>query len=272
MTASPVQRLNFRYPNIRHNGTDGLAIVWGDSGPTFLVCCRKLNRCAKLERMNKHPVSGTEGYASEAPLLFERYEQFDFMQVHAPVLHLFPTKPSRVVDIGAGTGRDAVHMASLGHSVLAVEPTSELREPAKLIRKSQNLEWLDDSLPDLPKLLSKNETFDIVMLNAVWMHLGERQRNDGMRQIARLTHLESRVFMSLRHGPIPNGRRMFDVSGNETVELAQQHGFKALFNVHSESIQKANRIAGVSWTRVVLERSTNISPSGPDVEVQLRGR
>ncbi|MGI9328078.1 MAG: class I SAM-dependent methyltransferase [Pseudomonadales bacterium] len=205
--------------------------------------------------MNRQPVSGTEGYANEAPLLFKRYENFEFTQVHAPVLQFFPKRPSRIVDIGAGTGRDAAHMASQGHCVIAVEPTSELREPAALIRRSQNLEWLDDSLPNLSKLLDRGETFDLVMLNAVWMHLDKRQREVGMRNIARLTRSGSRVVMSLRHGPIPNGRRMFDVSGDETVQLGRQHGFKSLFNAHSPSIQEENRAAGVSWTRVVLEHT-----------------
>lgn len=206
-------------------------------------------------KMNDKPVTGTEGYAEEAPLLFERYEQFEFSSVHGPVLHLFPTKPSRIVDIGAGTGRDAAHLASLGHSVLAIEPTTELREHAASVRPSQNLEWLDDSLPDLSEVLRNNSMYDVVMLNAVWMHLDEHQRNIAMRSIAKLTHLGSRVFMSLRHGPVPIGRRMFDVSGEETVHLANQHGFIALVNVRSASVHKVNVAAGVSWTRVVLERT-----------------
>lgn len=205
--------------------------------------------------MNKQLISGTEGYADEAPLLFERYEKIEFSKAHGPVQHLFPTKPSDIVDIGAGTGRDAAHMALQGHSVLAVEPTSELREPAALMRPSQNLDWLNDSLPNLSELLKRGKTYDVVMLNAVWMHLDERQRNVGMRNIAMLTHLGSRVFMSLRHGLVPKGRRMFEVSGDETVRLAEQHGFDSLVNARSASIQNENKAAGVSWTHVVLERT-----------------
>jgi protein-L-isoaspartate O-methyltransferase len=32
-----------------------------------------------------------------------------------------------VLDIGSGTGRDAAGLAAMGHSVVAVEPTAELR-------------------------------------------------------------------------------------------------------------------------------------------------
>ena len=205
-------------------------------------------------RMSEHVLSGTEGYAAEAPSLFERYETFDFSQVHGPVLKFFPVERSMIVDIGAGTGRDAAHMASLGHQVLAVEPTNELRERAKSVRPSRNLRWLDDSLPRLAKTLQRNEFFDVIMINAVWMHLDEGQRKVGMNSIGRLSHVGTRVFISLRHGPVPQGRRMFDVSGDETVQLGRENGFRSLFNAHGASIQKANVAAGVSWTRVVLER------------------
>lgn len=204
--------------------------------------------------VSEHVVSGTEGYAAEAPLLFERYEQFDFSQVHGRVLQFFPEEPSKIVDIGAGTGRDAAHMASLGHQVLAVEPTDELRERAKTIRPSPNLRWLNDSLPKLAGTIRLHETFDVIMITAVWMHLDEGQREVGMNSIAQISHVGTRVFMSLRHGPVPQGRRMFEVSGDETAQLGEENGFKLLFNAHNKSIQKENAAAGVSWTRVVLER------------------
>ena len=52
-------------------------------------------------------VSGTENYADEAPELVKRYESISFADAHRLVTHLIPTAPSRVLDIGSGTGRDA---------------------------------------------------------------------------------------------------------------------------------------------------------------------
>ena len=66
-------------------------------------------------------VPGIAGYAEEAPVLLERYETYDFEQIHAPVQHLLPTTPSRVLEIGAGTGRDAAAFVRMGHEVIAVE-------------------------------------------------------------------------------------------------------------------------------------------------------
>ena len=52
-------------------------------------------------------VSGTENYAEEAPELLKRYERIPFADAQRSVMHLIPKQPCRVLDIGAGTGRDA---------------------------------------------------------------------------------------------------------------------------------------------------------------------
>jgi hypothetical protein len=37
------------------------------------------------------------------------------------------------------------------------------------LHPSPQIEWLDDSLPDLVGLTRRGENFDVVMLTAVWM-------------------------------------------------------------------------------------------------------
>src|SRR4029077_9558837 len=114
-------------------------------------------------------ISGTENYADEAPELLKRYDSISFADAHAPILQLIPPAPCRALDIGAGTGRDAAGLVALGHSVVAVEPTEELRLGAMLLHPSPMIEWLDDSLPDLAAVRARKEEFDLVMLTAVWM-------------------------------------------------------------------------------------------------------
>src|SRR4051812_27653686 len=103
---------------------------------------------------------GTDGYAEEAPALFERYEGLRFSQTHAPVLHLLPIAPARILEIGAGTGRDAAHFASLGHQVVAVEPTFPLLEFATERHAAAPVVWLHDGLPELATVLPRRETYD----------------------------------------------------------------------------------------------------------------
>lgn len=204
--------------------------------------------------MTSTVVSGTEGYAEEAAVLLDRYEQSSFDDVYAAVQQFFPVQPSTIVDIGAGTGRDAAYLANLGHHVVAVEPTAELREPARKLHPSEHIEWIDDSLPGLSRLQCRQSTFDVVILNAVWMHLDKEQRELSMQNISKLTYAGSTLFITLRHGPVPTNRRMFDVSSNETIELASRYSMELLYETLGESVAEPNRSAGVTWSKLVLRR------------------
>jgi SAM-dependent methyltransferase len=194
------------------------------------------------------------GYSREVAALFKRYESRDAAGIHAPWVYLFPTPPARILDIGAGTGRDAAWLASLGHSVLAVEPTDALRTGAAELHPDPRIEWLDDILPDIPQVLARQERFDLILMHAVWMHLTEDERATGMANLVGLLAPGGRIAMSQRHGPVPEGRRMFDVTGTDTIALARQHGLTNLYHERAGSIQAENRANGIEWTKLVFEK------------------
>lgn len=196
--------------------------------------------------------SGTEGYAEQAAALLAQYESITFQQAQSSILHLIPSRPCRVLDIGAGTGRDAAGFAALGHRVLAVEPTDELRVAAAALHPDPNIEWLDDSLPELARVKACGERFDVVMLTAVWMHLDEAQRRRAMPNVASLVEAGGVMIVSLRYGPVPAGRRMFAVSVEETIGLAEIEGLVVtLSRSHQDRLLKR---PGVSWTRLAFAR------------------
>ena len=205
--------------------------------------------------MTSAPVSGTEGYADEAEELFRLYESIPAAEAHRAVLHLIPALPASVLDIGSGTGRDAAWFAGLGHRVVAVEPTSAMRIPAMALHPSTQIEWLDDSLPDLALVRARRVSFDLVMLTAVWMHLDAAQRRQAMPNIAALVRPGGTVIMKVRHGPVPVGRRMFEITPEETIELARTQDLHPVLNVRTESSQEANRLAGVNWTNLAFVKA-----------------
>jgi hypothetical protein len=45
-------------------------------------------------------------------------------------------------------------MAEMGHRVVAVEPTDELREAGMTLHKSMGIEWVADGLPDLDLMVA----------------------------------------------------------------------------------------------------------------------
>jgi SAM-dependent methyltransferase len=199
-------------------------------------------------------ISGTEGYAEEAEDLFKRYESISGPETHKAVLHLIPTAESHVLDVGAGTGRDAAWFASMGHRVTAVEPTEAMRLPAMKLHPSPAIEWLDDSLPELALVRSRGEPFDLILLSAVWMHFDSAQRRQAMPSLAALLRRGGTLIMRVRHGPVPQGRRMFEIPDQETIELAGAHDLHAVLNQRVESALQANRDAGVSWTHLAFAR------------------
>jgi SAM-dependent methyltransferase len=194
-------------------------------------------------------VTGTEGYGETATERFKHYESIAFSDVHRDILHLFPTTPSQVIDIGAGTGRDAAAFAERGHTVTAVEPTPELRAEAERLHARWPITWIDDSLPDLDRVHALGERYDVVMLTAVWMHLDAGQRERAMARVAPLARSGGLLALSLRHGPVPAGRRMFDVSAQETTELARRHG---LATVHESKGAALLGGPAVWWDRLAF--------------------
>jgi protein-L-isoaspartate O-methyltransferase len=201
-------------------------------------------------------VGGTEGYPEDAPELIKRYESVSSAAVHKPILHLVPTNPCRVLDVGSGSGRDAAWFAAMGHEVVAVEPTKELRVPAMNLHPSPLIEWVDDSLPHLAKIVNRRELFDFVSISAVWMHLDAEQRITGMPVLASLTRQGGTVVMRIRHGPIPPRRRMFEVSAEETIHLARESSLSVVQNIYEESITELDRSVGVSWTRIAFVKQS----------------
>ena len=206
-------------------------------------------------RVTSVQVSGTEGYADEAEDLFRRYEGIPVADAHRAVLHLIPAAPSRVLDIGSGTGRDAAWFASMGHRVVAVEPTDAMRLPAMALHPSPQIEWLNDSLPKLALVRTRGERFDLVMLTAVWMHLDAQQRQRAVPNLAALVREGGTVVMKIRHGPVPAGRRMFEITPEQTIELARMQDLHPVLNLRTQSSQEANRAAGVDWTSLAFVKA-----------------
>jgi 2-polyprenyl-3-methyl-5-hydroxy-6-metoxy-1,4-benzoquinol methylase len=194
-------------------------------------------------------VSGTEGYGETADERVKQYESLAFTEVHRDILYLFPTTPSHVIDIGAGTGRDAAAFADLGHTVTAVEPTPELRAHAQRLHRHPAITWIDDSLPELDRVHALGRRYDLVMLTGVWMHLDHAQRQRAMARVAPLVCAGGLMALSLRHGPVPAGRRMFEVSAAETRELAARQG---LATVHQSEGAALLGGPAVWWSRLAF--------------------
>ena len=203
---------------------------------------------------NRDGVPGTQGYSDQADSLADSYESIVFDDLYRPLLELLP-EPGKALDIGAGTGRDAAALARRGFQVHAVEPTAELRGHAQRLHPDPEIVWIDDSLPDLAQVHVSRERFDLILMTAVWMHLDECERSHALARIAGLLAPRGRIFMTIRKGPVPAGRRMFDVPIDPLVSQAQSMGLSLLRKYEfSDMLGRKD----VSWTMLAFGKENRV--------------
>jgi SAM-dependent methyltransferase len=194
-----------------------------------------------------------DGYEAAAAGLVEAFEAISSAALFAPVRHLLPTLPSRVADIGAGTGRDAAWFADQGHGVVAVEPVSAFRRAGRERHASPRIAWVDDRLPRLDRLAARRETFDFIVLSAVWQHLRDAERRVALPRLRGLSRRGGTMILSIRTGPGAPDRKVYPARAADTLAWAEEAGFRCVFAADAPSVQEANRAAGVSWTWLGLE-------------------
>lgn len=180
--------------------------------------------------------------------------QADIYEALPPILHrpwladLLPKPPGVVIDIGAGSGRDADAFAQAGFEILAVEPSAGMRAEAERRHSSPRIRWLSDRLPALTATLQAAVAADVVCLNAVWHHVFPAERPRAFRKLVGLLRPAGVLIMTLRHGP-DDGRVSYSVSLAEVEVLARDHGLEVL---RTETSPDAQARAGVSWTAVIM--------------------
>jgi SAM-dependent methyltransferase len=181
----------------------------------------------------------------------EAYEAFGFADIHAGAVPFLPKPPGLVLDVGAGSGRDAAWFADRGFEVVAVEPAPQLRSGAARLHPSPAIRWLDDRLPALAAVHRLGLGFDLVWVSAVWQHMPPEDRPRAMRKLATLLKPGGRVVMTLRHGPSPDDRPMWPVDAHEVERLGLDHGLA--LRVATERVEDRQGRGDVRWQTVVLD-------------------
>ncbi|WP_426197545.1 class I SAM-dependent methyltransferase [Massilia sp. DWR3-1-1] len=188
-------------------------------------------------------------YDQHAARLAAQYESLSFEAVHESLLNFLPPAGATVLDVGAGSGRDAAWLADRGYEVVAVEPSAAMLAQARALHAATRIHWVADALPDLANVRRLGLKFDLILLSAVWMHVPVAERHRALRKLATLLAPKGRIAISLRLGTPDAERGMFAVSLPELVGMAQQFGLRI---VHTHNSADRLGRSEVSWTSVVL--------------------
>ncbi|TMM47026.1 class I SAM-dependent methyltransferase [Colwellia ponticola] len=210
-------------------------------------------------------------YNQHANELAEQYLSKTFEQVHQSWSHLVEPmieKPqARILDLGAGSGRDAKYLAELAVSkhgadnnvqVFAVEPANLLAALGAQQTQGLNVKWLTDSLPALTNISKQEVSFDLILLSAVWMHVPVSDRPRSLRKLANLLKPGGKLVISLRYSSGSeqaeqerSERKMHTVCADELKQLGKEVGLFPVLETEKED-DKLGR-SHVSWQTVVLQ-------------------
>lgn len=116
-------------------------------------------------------------YDVNAENLSQRYNSADLSNLHG-LLELWLPPEGRVLEIGCGTGRDGLFMASLGCRLTAVDGSSSmvaLTQKAFSKAGVKNAQALKVAFPLPPGHALFDERFDAVVSIAMIMHVPERE-------------------------------------------------------------------------------------------------
>ena len=162
-------------------------------------------------------------YETHAAQAAARYESVAAEEINAWLADLLPKRRAVVLDVGAGSGRDTAWLTSLGHEVVATDPSAAMRAQARRWHPALCVQFLPDRLPELTKTFRTGISFDFILVNAVWMHVAPSDRKRAFRKLVTLLKPGGVIAFTLRE-PIDTARGMYQVSGAEVEELAHQHG------------------------------------------------
>jgi SAM-dependent methyltransferase len=196
-------------------------------------------------------MSDTVGpYDAKAGILAASYETVRADAVHAALLQFIPHGPDLIaLDVGAGSGRDAAWLVSLGYDVVAVEPADGMRVEAQRRHSEPRIRWLDDRLPDLNGVNRLGLAFDLIIVNAVWMHVPPPGRARAFRKLATLLKPGGTMLMSLSDGPGDPDRPMWATPPGEVEAFARAHGLAVLRSVNTpDQLGRPD----VHWTSMCL--------------------
>lgn len=192
-------------------------------------------------------------YEQNAKTIFERYESItsgisDYFQVSFPV-------GAKVIDVGAGSGRDLRRLLSLGYDAQGIEPSKALRS----IAISEYSELEGKLQPGSLPVLNLTEQVDGIVCSAVLMHLPESYLFDSLLALRDNLKVHGRLLISIpgnrtglneQHRDA-DGRLFQPLEADRLILLAERLGFSLVSRwANDDSLQRV----GHDWVTLLFEK------------------
>ncbi|HPQ38450.1 MAG TPA: methyltransferase domain-containing protein [Synergistaceae bacterium] len=176
-------------------------------------------------------------YEENAEHLAERYNSADLSALHHFLRRWLPPR-GKVLEIGCGTGRDALFMSSLGCDVTALDGSSsmvELTKKAFFDAGVENARFFTSSFPLPSEHFLLKEKFDAIVSIAVLMHISEHELFGFAHQVASLTKEKGLFICSFCSGTRgPSEKRLYvSREPGEVRLLFERLGFQLLDRIET---------------------------------------
>ncbi len=188
-------------------------------------------------------------YAANAAAMAARFDRCATEALLAGVIDLLPKPPAPVLDVGAGSGRDAAWFAARGHAVTAAEPVAAFH--SLIAARDPAIAVVAAGLPDLAGLTGGHA---LALVNAVWHHLPPPARDAAMHRLCGLLAPWGVLLLSLRHGPLPPGLPVFALDPQVENARAARAGLSLLRRHETPATGPETAADGISWTWLALRK------------------
>ncbi len=155
--------------------------------------------------------------------------------IHTIITHLGPP-PLNVLDVGAGSGDIAAVLAERGHIVTAVEPCKTLRQIGEKRYASLPLHWIEDRLPFLTNISSREGQFDLVLAYAVLMFMDQSERMESYKQLNRMGRKGGLIAILNKYNQMEPERGAYLIPPNEVSSVAADLGWKPILSEKLSSL------------------------------------
>jgi SAM-dependent methyltransferase len=173
------------------------------------------------------------------------------------------TPGGRVLDVGAGSGRDLAVLQREGYEAYGVEPNAAMRAAAVLAHPALAQRLLEAGLPDLGKPFGGD--FDGVLCSAVLMHVPEADLAEAALALRALLKPQGRLLISLplmRCDLVDGGRdqagRLFRNHSPEAMRLL----LECLGFVQLERWETEDSGANTLWSTLLFKLCADPSQAG----------
>lgn len=157
---------------------------------------------------------------------------------------------ARGLDLGCGSGRDAFWAAGQGVRMVGVDGSIDMIRHAWDRHQMPNITFLEDQIPTLQRVKGMGHSYNFYIMSAVWMHLDAAERKKTIEFMDGMARRGAMAYITLRHGPSPEDRPMFETSVEEVQDLAAE--VKGVVNVLPAVEDKLGR-GDVTWEYVTVK-------------------